>query len=96
MQVASGVHDRLFSEVIAFIEGYTTGAYAKHARREWHGFNEWLSSKLGYPSYTVTTTYLRNTYLNDSQALSELARLYLEYAQEQKFDWLVEEAEPLP
>jgi hypothetical protein len=68
-----------FAEVTAYLEGYTT-ADSKNSRRELHGFNRWLSAKLGYPSHVVSWVYLHETYPDDAQALKELSRLYREYA----------------
>jgi hypothetical protein len=57
-----------FVEVTAYLEGYTT-ADPKNSRRELHGFNSWLSVKLGYPSHIVSWVYLREIYPDDAEAL---------------------------
>lgn len=68
-----------FPEVIAYIEGYIV-ADPKNLRRDWHGFSKWLSARVGYPHHVVASVYLRQTYLDDTEALKELARLFREYA----------------
>jgi hypothetical protein len=71
-----------FNEVIAFIEGYTTGDRNRSTRLEWHGFSRWLSEKFEYPSSEVASEYVRKTYPDDREALESLARLYRQYAEE--------------
>ena len=70
-----------FPEVVAFIEGYTTNDRTRQSRIEWHGFSSWLSARMKYPESKVAAQYLRETYTNDSEAISHLAELCLEYVQ---------------
>jgi|SRR5215216_3470543 len=71
-----------FPEVIAYIEGYSTSDTTRKSRNEWHGFSRWLSARMEYPDSKVASHYLRETYSDDAEAITHLAELYLEYAQQ--------------
>ena len=70
-----------FEEVVAWIEGYTMNARnnRQDARFQLYDFNRWLASKRNYPDHIVATSYLRQSYPEDKEALAALASLFREF-----------------
>jgi hypothetical protein len=65
-----------FGKAAAFIEGF---AYANNESDELRDFSFWIGTKFGLPRNVAWFSNLEKKYLNDDDALAQLAVLFAEF-----------------